>query len=336
MEGVGIVMIKFIKIIMILVILIFMVNNPLIHDYVSSIKNEAKPVSKAQNSLINEIEIQAEKYNIQASDAKIDKVWKAMPGYNGLEVDIAASAENMKKQSTFDEKKLVYKQIPPKVHLEDLPPSPIYRGHPDKPMVGFIINVAWGNEYLSNMLETLKKHNLHVTFFLEGKWVQKNPDIAQMIVAAGHEIGNHSFSHPDMKVLSSSRTREEMIQTNKVIKATTGIIPKWFAPPSGSYRDETVSIASELEMGTIMWSVDTIDWQKPSVETLLSRVLGKVHNGALILMHPTDSTSKSLEYLINRLKQKNLQVGTVSEVLDEKRIMKNNSNLGEDNNKSTR
>jgi probable sporulation protein (polysaccharide deacetylase family) len=259
-----------------------------------------------------------------------------MPGYNGLQVDITASIENMKKQNTFDEKKLVFKQMPPKVHLKDLPPAPIYRGHPDKPMVGFIINVAWGNEYLSNMLETLKKHKIHVTFFLEGKWVQKNPDLAQMIVTAGHEIGNHSFSHPDMKILSTSRTREEMIQTNKVIKATTGIVPKWFAPPSGSYRDETVSIAAELEMKTIMWSVDTIDWQKPTVETLLSRVLGKVHNGALILMHPTDSTSKSLEYLINKLKQKNLQIGTVSEVLDEKRIMKNNSNLGEDNNKSTR
>jgi peptidoglycan-N-acetylglucosamine deacetylase len=336
MEGDGIMMNKFIRIIMIVVIAIFMVNNPLIHDYVSSIKNEAKPVSKVENSLLNEIEIQAEKFNIQASDAKIDKVWKAIPGYNGIAVDIPASFQNMKKQNTFDEKKLVFKQIEPKVHLKDLPPSPIYKGHPEKPMVGFIINVAWGNEYLSNMLETLKKHNIHVTFFLEGKWVQKNPDLAQMIVAAGHEIGNHSFSHPNMKILSSSRIREELIQTNKVIKATTGIIPKWFAPPSGSYRDETVSIAAELNMGTIMWSVDTIDWQKPTVETLLSRVLGKVHNGALILMHPTDSTSKSLDYLLNSLKQKNLQIGTVSEVLDEKRIMKNNLTLGEDKNKSNR
>ncbi|CAG9607400.1 hypothetical protein NEOCIP111885_01091 [Pseudoneobacillus rhizosphaerae] len=322
---------KFIRIILIVAIAIFMVNSPLIHDYVSSIKNEAKPVSKAENLLINEIEIQAKKYKIQALDAKIDKVWKAMPGYNGLDVDITASLENMKKQNTFDEKKLVFKQIEPKVHLKDLPPAPIYRGHPDKPMVGFVINVAWGNEYLSNMLETLKKHNIHVTFFLEGRWVQKNPDLAQMIVAAGHEIGNHSFSHPDMKILSSPRTREELIQTNKVIKATTGIIPKWFAPPSGSYRDETVGIAAELNMGTIMWSVDTIDWQKPTVETLLNRVLGKVHNGALILMHPTDSTSKSLDYLINKLKTKNLQIGTVSEVLDEKRIMKNISILGNAN-----
>jgi peptidoglycan-N-acetylglucosamine deacetylase len=327
---------KFVGYAIIIFFAIVMVNNPLINDYVISIKKEAIPVSKIENSLKNEIEIQAKNYETPSSDARIDKVWKAMPGYNGLAVDINASFENMKKQSIFDEKKLIFKQIEPKVHLKDLPPAPIYRGHQDKPMVGFVINVAWGNEYLSNMLETLKKHNLHVTFFLEGRWVQKNPDLAQMIVAAGHEIGNHSFSHPDMKILSSSRTREELIQTNKVIKATTGNVPKWFAPPSGSYRDETVGIAAELNMGTIMWSVDTIDWQKPTVETLLNRVLGKVHNGALILMHPTDSTSKSLDYLINKLKTKNLQIGTVSEVLDEKRIMKNISTLGNANNKSTR
>ncbi|HLO12372.1 MAG TPA: polysaccharide deacetylase family protein [Pseudoneobacillus sp.] len=327
---------KWINLAIIMVMAFLMVSNPFTSNYVLSIKKETIPVSKIGNVLRNEILERSLNYEIPATDAKIDKVWKAMPGYNGLKVDLPASLKNMEKHSVFDEKKLVFKQVEPKIHLADLPPAPIYRGHPDKPIVGFIINVAWGNEYLSQMLDTLKKNNIQVTFFLEGRWVQKNPDLAQMIVAAGHEIGNHSFSHPDMKTLSSARTREELLQTNKVIKATTGIDPKWFAPPSGSYRDETVRIANELGMGTIMWSVDTIDWQKPSVDKLLGRVMGKVHNGAFILMHPTDSTAKSLDTLISKMKEKNLQIGTVTEVLDEKRIMKNNSNLGEANNKSTR
>jgi peptidoglycan-N-acetylglucosamine deacetylase len=314
----------------ILIFSILLVSNPLTNQYIVSIKEEVVPVSKIDSSIRNEIVQQSKQYEIPASDAKVDKVWKATPGYNGLKVDVEASLKNMGK--TFDVKKLVFAQIKPNVHLNDLPPSPIYRGHPDKPMVGFIINVAWGNEFLPSMLETLKKHNIHVTFFFEGRWVQKNPDLAKMIVAAGHEIGNHSFSHPDMKILSASRTREELILTNKVIKATTKIEPKWFSPPSGSYRDETVKIAAELNMGTIMWSVDTIDWQKPTVETLLNRVLGKVHNGALILMHPTESTSSSLDTLIKKLKEENLQIGTVTEVFDEKRMMKANSIFGEDNN----
>lgn len=321
---------------MLMVIAIMMVNNPLTNQYVLSIKKESIQVAVIDSSLKSEITEQAKKFEIPANDAKIDRVWKAIPGYNGLKVNIDESYKNMAKQKVFDEQKLFFEQVTPKVHLKDLPPSPIYRGHPDKPMVGFIINVAWGNEYLSSMLETLKKYNIHVTFFLEGRWVQKNPDLAQMIVAAGHEIGNHSFSHPDMKTLSASRTREEIVQTNKVIKATTGITPKWFGPPSGSFRDETVKIAAESGMGTILWSVDTIDWQKPSVDILLNRVLGKVHNGALILMHPTDSTAKSLDTLIKSIKEKNLQIGTVSEVFDEKRIMKNNLILGETKNKSIR
>jgi peptidoglycan-N-acetylglucosamine deacetylase len=327
---------KLIMVCIVLVLAIIAVNNPLINDYVFTLKQEIFPVSKVEDSLKREIELQAKNYELPSYDAKIDKVWKAMPGYNGVIVDVDASFENMKKQNVFNEKKLIFKQVEPKVHLKDLPPSPIYKGHPEKPMVSFIINVAWGNEYLSKMLETFKKHNIHVTFFLEGRWVQKNPDLAEMIVAAGHEIGNHSYSHPDMNILSAAKTREELAQTNKVIKATTGVIPKWFAPPSGSYRDETVRIAAEQGMKTIMWSVDTIDWQKPSVDVLLNRVLGKVHNGAIILMHPTDSTAKSLDQLITQLKQRNLQVGTVSELLDHKRIMKNNWDLGNDNNKSTR
>ena len=68
-------------------------------------------------------------------------------------------------------------------------------------MVSFIINVAWGNEYLSDMLATLKEHHVSATFFLEGRWAQKNPELAKMISEAGHEVGNHSFTHPDMKNL---------------------------------------------------------------------------------------------------------------------------------------
>ncbi|MDA4896539.1 hypothetical protein PFZ55_57825, partial [Streptomyces sp. MS2A] len=74
-----------------------------------------------------------------------------MPGYNGLKVNIEKSYKKMKQAGEFDEKLLVYDQVKPDVHLESLKPEPIYRGHPDKPMVSFIINVAWGNEYLEEM-----------------------------------------------------------------------------------------------------------------------------------------------------------------------------------------
>ena len=97
-----------------------------------------------------------QKYEIAPQNAMIDKIWKATPGYNGRQVDIEASYNNMKKLKEFDQKYLEFKEVSPSVHLEDLSPAPIYRGHPNKKMVGLTINVAWGNEYLPRILEILK------------------------------------------------------------------------------------------------------------------------------------------------------------------------------------
>lgn len=144
-----------------------------------------------------------------------------------------------------------------------------------------------------------------------------------MIAAAGHEIGNHSYSHPDMKQLSAGRIREEIKKTNDVIKATIGENAQWLGPPSGSFRDEVVRIAAEENMKTVLWSVDTIDWKNPSPEELINRVMGKIHNGAIVLMHPTEPTAKSLDRLIKEIKNKNLEIDTLSELMSEERVMNN-------------
>ncbi|MCU9612057.1 polysaccharide deacetylase family protein [Caldibacillus lycopersici] len=297
-----------------------LVENPFSDAYVGKLKSDAMEVSSSKDSLYVEIEQKAKDYEKAASDAKIDKVWKKMPGYNGLQVDIDASYEKMKETGVFDEELFVYKQIPPKVHLEDLEAAPIYRGHPEKPMVSLTINVAWGNEYLSAMLATLKEQHVYATFFIEGRWAKQNPDLVKMIYEGGHEIGNHSFSHPNMQKLNTAQVKKELADTNDILQATTGKIPTLFAPPSGSFRDEVVQIADNMNMETILWSVDTIDWQKPSSSVIINRVLKQVHNGAIILMHPTESTANALEKLITDIKNKGYQLGTVSDLLDEKRI----------------
>jgi probable sporulation protein (polysaccharide deacetylase family) len=300
----------------------FSVNNPFVENYIASLTESVLPVTKQTDPLYQQIVKNAHTYEVPPSDAKIDSVWKAIPGYNGLKVDISASYKKMKKKGEFDEKKLVFIQTKPKVHLKNLQPTAIYKGHPDKPMVSFIINVAWGNEYLSDILATLKKHNVYATFFLEGNWTKQNPELAKMIVSAGHEVGNHSYSHPDMSKITADKAREQMIKTNEIIEAATGEKCVWFAPPSGSYRDETVKIANELGMKTVMWTVDTVDWRKPSPDALINRVMSKIDNGSMVLMHPTASTAKSLDRLITLIEKKNLQIGTVSELMDEERIIK--------------
>lgn len=300
----------------------FIVSQPPVNQYIASLQEQSMAVMKENDKLYAEIVEKAKRYEIPPQDAVIDRVWKATPGYNGLKVDVQASYKSMKKEGKFDERKLVYKQVSPRVHLDDLPPEAIYRGHPDKPMVALLINVAWGNEYIPKMLDILKKHHVKATFFLEGRWVKNHPDMAKMIVDAGHEIGNHSYSHPDLKTLSNAKIREELVKTNEVIEATTGVKCKWFAPPSGSYRDDVVKIAADLDMKTIMWSVDTIDWQNPSPSVIVKRVMSKVHCGAMILMHPTLPTAEALEPLIISIQQKEYEIGDVSALLDEKRIVR--------------
>lgn len=273
-----------------------------------------------KNELFRAIEKFSDENNREPIDAKIDSVWKAIPGYNGRTVDIEASYKKMKPKGTFNERKIVYKEIPPKIHLNDLDNQPIYRGNPQKPMVGFLINVAWGNEYIPGILEVLEKHQTKATFFLDGSWVKKNPDVAKQIKDAGHEIGNHAYSHPDLQQRSMEETKEELVKTNQVIEETLDIKPKWFAPPSGSFNGTTVQVAEQLNMRTILWTVDTVDWQNPPATEMVGRVVSKVDNGSMILMHPTQPVAEGMEDMITKIKGKGFKLGTVSELMSEKRI----------------
>jgi probable sporulation protein (polysaccharide deacetylase family) len=314
--------IQTIAFIAIFLISISTIQNPYTTNYLGDLDKESMTVAKQTNTLYMEIENKAAEFEVDPIDAVNDPVWKLTPGYNGLKVDIDASYKNMKDHGEFDSKKLVFKQVPPSVHLKDLPPGPIYRGNPTKQMVAFIINVAWGNEYIPDMLETLKKHKVKASFFLEGRWVKENPELAKMIVDAGHEVGNHSYTHPNLKTTPSAAVTEQLVKTNEVIEATTGKHPDLFAPPSGSYRDEVVQIAANQGLKTIMWSVDTIDWQRPEPQVIVDRVVSKVHAGAMVLMHPTSATAKALEPMILSIKEKEYLINDVSTLLSEERIIK--------------
>jgi len=288
-------------------------SNAMVID--SNVKNTVK-----NEALYEKIKSYSEQHVIEPIDAKVDRVWKAMPGYNGLQVDVQASYEKMKSTGKFDEKKLVFKEVPPAVHLDDLDPQPIFRGNPEKRMVSLNINVAWGNEYIPTILKTLNDHQVKATFFFDGSWTKKNPDIAKMIYKEGHEIGNHAYSHPDLQKRSRAETMDEISKTNDVIEQTIGCKPKWFAPPSGSFNQQTVEVAHELNMKTILWTVDTVDWRKPEPSEMVRRVVSQVENGTMILMHPTDPVAKGLSAMITDIKSQGYQLGTVSELMSEKRV----------------
>lgn len=273
-----------------------------------------------EDQLYKEIEKYNDEKEIQPIDAKLDQVWKAIPGYNGLSVDLEASYNKMKAFGKFDATKVLFKEVSPKIHLDDLAPSPIYRGNSEKPMIALLINVAWGDEHIPAILKTLNESTVKATFFFDGSWVKKTPHLASMIYLEGHEIGNHAYSHPDLKLKSPEETRIQLQKTNDVIHEALNITPKWFAPPSGSFNQTTIDIAHELEMKTILWTIDTVDWKKPSTNEMVQRVVSALENGSMILMHPTKPTAEGLNAIINEIQNKGFQLGTVSELMSEKRL----------------
>ncbi|WP_245830920.1 polysaccharide deacetylase family protein [Sediminibacillus massiliensis] len=293
--------------------------NPFEYDYLEKTNPLSMEVASSNESLRSKIQAAASEFEIAPQNAKIDRVWKKMPGRNGLTINMEKSLEKMEQNGKFDKKLLVFDQKKPEITLKDLPPAPIYRGHPEKNMVSLLINVAWGTENIPPMLKVLKQHNVKANFFIEGKWASQNRDIVVMIQEEGHLIGNHAYNHPDMRRLSEQENREQIVQTNDILKAITGETPIWFAPPSGSYNDTVVRLASDLNMQTVLWSVDTIDWRKPTVDVMLNRVSEKLHPGAMILMHPTDVIRDGLDDLVKDIKGKNYKIGTVEKLLSEER-----------------
>lgn len=194
-------------------------------------------------------------------------------------------------------------------------PEPIYHGNAASPKVAFACNVFWGEEFLPSMLKTLEENNVHITFFIGGTWAKSNPDALRQIAQRGHELANHSYSHPHPNALSKAKNQEQIQKAEDIVKEITGVKTALYAPPYGEFNETVLQAAAALQYPTILWSIDTVDWKRPPAEQIKRRVLSKAHNGAIILMHPTEPTAKALPSLIAELKAKGFEIATVSEVL---------------------
>jgi probable sporulation protein (polysaccharide deacetylase family) len=282
---------------------------------------QASKLSAADESALKQrIEAEAVSHRVAPINARLDRVWKAIPGYNGIEVDVEKSLEHMSKVGADKPLQLVFREVEPDIQLEDLGAHPIYKGNPDKKMVSLMINVAWGNEFIDPMLHVLEKENVKATFFFDGSWLNKNMDIAKQIQAAGHELSNHAYSHKDMSKLSRASAKEEIVKTEQLLKDGLGVENRLFAPPSGDFNQETVQIAHELGLKTVLWTIDTVDWRKPEPSAIIEKISTRLEPGAMILMHPTPSASQALEGMIKAIKRKGMQLGPVGELLSSKRL----------------
>jgi peptidoglycan/xylan/chitin deacetylase (PgdA/CDA1 family) len=135
------------------------------------------------------------------------------------------------------------------------------------------------------LLEVLAKHDVRATFFMIGRYVQSRPDIVREVVKAGHIVGNHTFSHPNLIFASASETRVQLQNCDKALTDAIGEHSRLFRPPFGGRRPRTLRIARELELEPVMWNVTGWDWNAPPAEEIERKVAKQVRGGDVILLH---------------------------------------------------
>ncbi|MBO5460435.1 MAG: polysaccharide deacetylase family protein [Ruminococcus sp.] len=160
-------------------------------------------------------------------------------------------------------------------------------------------DAGYENGNTKPILEALKKHKAPATFFLVGSYISNNPDLVKQMVEEGHIVGNHTYSHPDMSQISSkSAFEKELSSVEDAYKELTGKeMLKFYRPPQGKYSEENLQMAKDLGYSTFFWSLAYVDWyenDQPTKEAAFKKLLGRIHPGAIVLLHSTSSTNAQI------------------------------------------
>ncbi len=189
----------------------------------------------------------------------------------------------------------------------------IYNGNRENKNVSLMFNVYENTSVVKEIIKTLDANGAKATFFVGGCWADDNAETLKLIVQSGHEIGNHGYFHKDHKTLDYTANREEIYLSGVVTEALCGVKPKLFAPPSGSFSQNTLDACKDLGYTAIMWSKDTIDWRDKVADTVFKRATQNLENGDLVLMHPKEHTLKALPRILEFYKTAGFNAVTVSE-----------------------
>ena len=181
---------------------------------------------------------------------------------------------------------------------------PIYCVETEKKQIAISFDAAWGNDDTQQLIDILAEYNVPATFFVVGAWVDKYPESVKALSDAGHQIQNHSNTHPYMSKLSKEQIKNEIESCNQKIEAVTGKCPTLLRPPYGDYNNTLIETMTELNMYTIQWDVDSLDWKDSATpESICQRVTSKVKNGSIVLFHnDADHTPAALPNILKQLR----------------------------------
>lgn len=193
---------------------------------------------------------------------------------------------------------------------------PIYGVETDKKEIAITFDAAYGSDETVKIINILKEKNVTATFFLVGFWVDKYPDLVKTLDSSGIEIGTHSNTHPYMSKLSASQMQAELQTSVDKIKNITGKDVTLFRPPYGDYNDTLVTVAENMNIRPIQWSVDSLDWKGLDTSQMMARITPNVENGSIILFHNnSDHIVEALPVIIDTLTEQGYTLVHVSDLI---------------------
>ncbi|MFB4160277.1 polysaccharide deacetylase family protein [Geomicrobium sp. JSM 1781026] len=199
----------------------------------------------------------------------------------------------------------------------------LIRGNPDTNQIALTFDDGPDPRFTETVLNTLEDYGVQATFFVIGERAEANPDYIRRIQEEGHELGNHTFSHPNLTDLTADQMQTEIEQTDEIIEQLVGYRPTLFRPPYGMILDSQMERLEQMGNYAVGWTVDPNDWQEISAEEVTERVLADTTAGGVILLHDgvdepslTVNSPEALNELIPRLQQAGFQFVTVAELFE--------------------
>ncbi len=189
--------------------------------------------------------------------------------------------------------------------------------HVDEPYIAMTFDDGPHGTLTPKLLDLLAARHLKVTFFVLGECVEQHPEVLQRAAREGHEIANHSWSHPQLNKMSDEAVRSQLRRTDDAIKAVTGKRPTLFRPPYGAITTRQKKwIHDEFGYQTILWDVDPLDWKEPGPTTVTNRILKETRPGSIVLSHDIHrGTVDAMPSTLEQLQAKHFKFVTVSELL---------------------
>jgi peptidoglycan-N-acetylglucosamine deacetylase len=196
-------------------------------------------------------------------------------------------------------------------------PATYTRARVDQPFIAMTFDDGPSADNTPRLLDVLKQRNIKATFFLIGQNAASNPEIVRRILADGHEIGNHSWTHPQLSKLCDERVTAEITRTQEAVKNASGFTPTLLRPPYGAITPRQREwIENQFGLNIILWSVDPFDWKRPGASVITQRILSQVHPGAIILSHDIHKqTVDAMPATLDGLIRKGYKFVTVSQLI---------------------